>query len=81
MRIEVRFFAIARDLAATAQDALQLPSGATVQDAADELARRFPNLAPSLARVRFAVNQNYVDRTSVLVDRDELAVIPPVSGG
>ena len=43
--------------------------------------KKIPAIADYLSRVAFAVNQTYVDRSTILHDGDELAVIPPVSGG
>lgn len=81
MTIHVRLFALVRDRAGTAAASLTLPDPATVADAAAALAERFPAAAKFLPRVAYAVNQEYVPVTTVLHDGDELAVIPPVSGG
>ncbi|MEO6435600.1 MAG: molybdopterin converting factor subunit 1 [Tepidisphaeraceae bacterium] len=81
VRITVKFFAIVRDRAGTAQAELDLGDGATVSDAAAALADRFGAIADSLPRAAFAVNQNYASKETILNDGDELAVIPPVSGG
>ena len=81
MRITVRFFAIARDQAGVSQSILHLEPGATVETAAKALAEQFPKLATLPPRVGYAVNQSYVDAKTVLREGDELAVIPPVSGG
>jgi len=79
--IHVRLFAVVRERAGRDQMDLQLPVGATVAMAADALTQALPQVGPSLSRVAFAVNQHYAPRTLVLSDNDELAVIPPVSGG
>ena len=81
MTVTVKLFALLRDRAGTAEASLDLPAGATVADAADHLGGRFPAAAAMLPRVAFAVNREYVPRTTELHDGDELAVIPPVSGG
>jgi molybdopterin synthase catalytic subunit len=81
VRITVRFFAILRDKAGTAQLPLDLPAGATVATARDALAERLPDLRGALARVAFAINQEYARPDALLHDNDELALIPPVSGG
>jgi molybdopterin converting factor subunit 1 len=81
MRIQVKLFAILKDLAGASDIALELPDGATIMDAAKQLSERFPKLAPYLKRVAFAANQSYTDKTTILHDGDELALIPPVSGG
>ncbi len=81
MTITVKLFALLRDRAGAAELALTLGDRATVATAAAALAERFPAMAAMLPRVAFAVNREYVDRSAVLADGDELALIPPVSGG
>jgi molybdopterin converting factor subunit 1 len=81
MRIEVRLFAILRDRAGAGELRLELSDDATVADAVEQIGKTLPPLAPLLARAAFAVNQSYVDRPTPLHDGDELAIIPPVSGG
>jgi molybdopterin synthase catalytic subunit len=81
MRIRVRLFAIQRELAGTREVGLDLADGATVADAWDALVALHPALAPGREFVRFARNGAYADATTVLGDGDEVAMIPPVSGG
>ncbi len=81
MRITVRFFALLRDRAGVGQVELTLEEGATVAVAAELVGRQFTNLAALLPRIAYAINQSYVDRSARLCDGDELALIPPVSGG
>jgi MoaE-MoaD fusion protein len=79
--VRVRLFAMQRELAGTRSLDLTLPSGATVEDAWAALVERVPALAPGRPAVRFAVNAAYTDPTTPLSDGDEVACIPPVSGG
>ena len=81
MRVRVRLFAVQRELAGTREVALDLPDGATIEAAWSALTDRFPSLAPGREAVRFARNGEYAVATEVLADGDELACIPPVSGG
>ena len=81
MRIRVKLFAILRDAAGEAELELQLPDRATVESARQALSVQFPALAKYLPRVAFAVNQSYVKTEIQLHADDELALIPPVSGG
>lgn len=81
MRIRVRLFAIQRELAGTREVALEVPEGATIADAWDALVARYPALAPGRDFVRFARNGSYADATTTVADGDEVAMIPPVSGG
>ena len=81
MRVRVRLFAIQRELAGTREVAIELPDGADVEAAWAALVARHPVLAPGRASVRFARNGDYADPTTALADGDEVAMIPPVSGG
>ena len=76
MQVTVRLFAMLRDRAGAPQVTLELPEGARVADALDELSR----LAEGLPLV-MAVNRQYASADRVLEPGDELALIPPVSGG
>jgi molybdopterin synthase catalytic subunit len=60
---------------------LQLPAGSTVAAAADQIARDHPEIASFLPKVAFAVNEQYAGSKVELHEGDELALIPPVSGG
>ena len=81
MRLRVKLFAIVKERAGVAETSLELPDGATVAAAAAALKDQFPAVATFLDRAAFAVNREYVNAATVLRDGDELAVIPPVSGG
>ena len=81
MHIRVRLFAMVRDRAQVSGLALELREGATVVDALALLGERLPSAVELLPRCAFAINQSYVPREHILRDGDELAVIPPVSGG
>lgn len=82
MVIHVRLFAMLRERAGTGTLELELPSGATVADALGALSQSEP-LGELLARmpVRMAVNRDYAAAETILAPEDELALIPPVSGG
>ena len=81
LAVRARLFGIQRELAGRREVELALPLGATVEDAWADLVRRFPALAPGRPYVRFARNGEYTDAQAPLADGDEVAVIPPVSGG
>ena len=81
MTVRVRFFAILRDRAGTDVADVELPANATVGVALESIATRFAAIASLLPRVAPAVNLAYARRDDVLHDGDELALIPPVSGG
>jgi len=81
IRVHVRLFAMQRELAGTRGLDLALSAGATIEDAWAALVERFPVLAPGRPAVRFARNGAYAPADTALADRDEVAMIPPVSGG
>ena len=81
MMITVRFFAILRELGGKSEVELRLGDEATVRDALDAVAELSPAIARHLSRAAAAVNQEYVPAETKLRDGDELALIPPVSGG
>jgi molybdopterin synthase catalytic subunit len=81
VRVRVRLFAIQRELAGTREVPLELPAGATIEDAWTAIVALHPRLAPGRPSVRFALNTEYADADAPLADGDELALIPPVSGG
>lgn len=79
IRIQVRLFAALRDALGQTTMTLQLPPGAT---AADALAAVAASAAPKpLPQVTLAVNRRHADGSSPLCDGDEVALLPPVSGG
>ena len=81
VRVVVRLFAIVRERAGTDELVLDLPGGATVAAAAERLATEYPSIREHARHVAYAVNREYAGVGTVLEDGDELAVIPPVSGG
>lgn len=81
IRVRVRLFAMQREAAGTKELRVELPRGATVEDAWSAVAGTVPALAPGRASLRFAVNGRYADPDAPLEDGDEVACIPPVSGG
>ena len=81
MRVRVRLFAIQRELAGAREVELELPAGSSIEGAWAALVALHPSLAPGRAYVRFARNADYADADTPLADGDELAIIPPVSGG
>ncbi|MEZ0263458.1 MAG: MoaD/ThiS family protein [Phycisphaerae bacterium] len=81
MIVHVRLFALLRDLAQAGEFTLHLPDDATVADAASAVGATYPAVVPALGRTAFAVNMTKVDSNAVLREGDELALLPPVSGG
>jgi MoaE-MoaD fusion protein len=76
VRVTVRLFAGLRERGAAAERELELPDGVRAADVWAEL-----GLGDEPAGLLYAVNRRYVDREHALENGDELALIPPVSGG
>jgi len=81
MRIRLRYFASLRERLGRSDETCEVPDGATVEVVWAMLKREHPELAVLERSLAFAVGQEYVDKTHPLQDNDELAFIPPVSGG
>ena len=79
--LSVLLFAAARDLAGADRVAVELAPGATVADLRAALAARVPALAGLMANSAVAVNHDFADDARVVEAGDEVAVVPPVSGG
>lgn len=80
MKITVKLFAIGRDLVGKNEVDLTLPEDAIIQHALDQLCVDYPNFS-KLTTFMIAINMEYADKNTRLNDGDELAIIPPVSGG
>ncbi len=81
MIVQLRFFASLRERLRRTEQEWTLPDGATVDDLWAALCATYPQLSELRSSISFAVNRAYVDRTCRLADQDEVALIPPVSGG
>ncbi|MFI5366637.1 MAG: molybdopterin converting factor subunit 1 [Candidatus Binatia bacterium] len=81
MVVRLRFFASLRERLHRSEAEYPLTDGASVKDLWAALCADYPQLAELGASVSIAVNQEYVDREHRLSNHDEVALIPPVSGG
>jgi len=79
--VRVLFFASAREITGTASIEIDLHEGATVNELREELLKRFPSLEGIEKKFAIALNEEYVVDDSTLGNGDEVALIPPVSGG
>ena len=79
--VTVLFFAGARQRAGTSRVVLGMPAGATVQSAAELACLRAPNRCELPSNVAFAINGTYATADATISDGDEVAILPPVSGG
>ncbi len=81
MRVTVRLFARLRDIAGASDLERELPGEATARALWEALAGEFPEFAPYRATVSVAVNEEYARMDAPLADGDDIAFLPPVSGG
>ena len=81
MRVRVLFFGVLKDLAGKSSDRIELRDGAKVADALAHYRSEIPQIKESLASLAVAVNQQYAGPETVLKADDEVALLPPVSGG
>jgi MoaE-MoaD fusion protein len=81
MRVRVLFFGQLKDITGVAQEDAELSDGARVEDLFERYGRRFPKLAEFRASIAASVNQEYAGWRAPLSTGDEVAFLPPVSGG
>jgi len=83
MQVKVLFFGRLAHALGTEQTTLDVTDGATVQDAIDRAAAALPGLQPHVesGKLAYALNLSYTTPSEKMSAGDELAIIPPVSGG
>ena len=81
MRVTVRLFARLRDIAGAAELARDVPDGATMGSLWQQLAEEFPGLQPYERSISSALNADYARMDRRVREGDEIAFLPPVSGG
>jgi molybdopterin synthase catalytic subunit len=79
--VQARLFARLRELAGAEVETVELPAGSNVSDVYDALKKMHPGLDADRNSVRAALNQEFVDWKAAVANGDEVAFIPPVSGG
>jgi len=81
MRVTVRLFARLREIAGRDTMTREIPAGSTMADVWASLAAEWPAMRAFDSTVSGAVNAEYARMTRALADDDEVAFLPPVSGG
>mmetsp|Transcript_22641 Transcript_22641/g.37856 ORF Transcript_22641/g.37856 Transcript_22641/m.37856 type:complete len:82 (+) Transcript_22641:314-559(+) len=81
MKLNVLFFAKAREIVGQPRIELVLADDADTTSMLSAVMEQFPQLAAMLDKIVIAVNQEYLQGTMALKDGDEIAFIPPISGG
>jgi len=81
VRVKVLFFGTLKDITGRAQDALELNEGATAGSVFEHYAGRFPPIAALSDSIVIARNHTFAPRSTPVAEGDEIALLPPVSGG
>jgi molybdopterin converting factor subunit 1 len=81
MRVRVLFFGVLKELLGSEGDAIELPEGAAAAQVIEHYRTRLNGNARLLSSVAIAVNREYAAGNRVLSEGDEVALLPPVSGG
>ncbi|MBK48687.1 MAG: molybdopterin converting factor subunit 1 [Acidobacteria bacterium] len=81
MRVNIRVFARLRDIIGVAELDRDVPTGTTAKKIWDDLVEEFPDISTYTGSISTAVNAEYAKMETVLDDGDEVAFLPPVSGG
>ncbi len=81
MTVRVLFFGLVREITGCGEESFSIAEGATLNDLFTAYARRFPRLEEMSRSLVLARNQQFGDRSQPLADGDEVAFLPPVSGG
>lgn len=81
MKVRVRLFAALREVVGQDELEVEMPAGATVSGVWDKLVSDHARLSPYGKSIQFAVNHDFVARETEIKADDEVAFLPPVSGG
>ena len=81
MRVRVLFFGVLKDLVGRTGELLEPPEGAVVREVLSHYLSEVPRMREAVASIAVAVNQEYAGAETVLRSDDEVALLPPVSGG
>jgi molybdopterin synthase catalytic subunit/molybdopterin converting factor small subunit len=81
MQVRTLFFGMLKDLAGRSSDSLNLPENATLGDVVAHYEELIPRLGELAASIAVSINQEFAGPDSKLKDGDEIAFLPPVSGG
>ena len=81
MRIRVLFFGVLRDVVGVREDSLDVAEGGRLETVFEHYANRFPKLREMAASTVLALNQQFSSPSAPLAEGDEVAFLPPVSGG
>ena len=81
MRVRVVYFGILRDMAGHEHEAVELADGTRLAELYSDLQQRIPGLSKFGGSIALSINYEYASLNAALYDGDEVALLPPVSGG
>jgi len=81
VRVKVLFFGMLRDIVGRAEEQIEMENGARLQSVFERYASEFPRLKELASSIVLACNHQFCDRSVTIHDGDEIAFLPPVSGG
>ena len=81
VRVKVLFFGMLKDIVGRAEDQIEVADDARLESVFTRYARQFPRLTDLESSIVLACNQEFCDRSAAIREGDEIAFLPPVSGG
>ena len=81
MQVRVLFFGVLKEVAGRAEESIEVAAGSTIANVFDSYRQRFATLDTRRASILFARNREFAKPETILSDQDEVAFLPPVSGG
>ena len=79
--IKILYFAFIKELTGVRTDTMKLPDGSTINNLLTNILDIYPQINNLLKTIKVSVNYKVVDKNTILKDGDEVALLPPVSGG
>jgi MoaE-MoaD fusion protein len=81
VRVQILFFGLVKDVVGRSQESLEVAEGSSLESVFDNFAERYPKLKELRKSLVLARNQQFSSGAETLGDGDEIAFLPPVSGG
>lgn len=81
MKVKVKYFAVCHEMFGRDEEDMDLPEGAVLMDILKRLEEEVPEIAEFYEVMQMSVNWDYATPATQLLDGDEVALIPPVTGG
>jgi molybdopterin converting factor subunit 1 len=81
MKVNIKYFSVCHEMLGRHEEDMELPEGSVVMDILKILEDEWPEIAEYYEVMQISVNWEYANETTALSDGDEVALIPPVTGG